>query len=67
MQVLKLEGRARSPEYVLSVTQAYRRGLTAIENNSFGPALVAQLLDDLKSVYNRGLSSGYYLGRDQKW
>jgi len=28
---------------------------------------VAVLLDDLKSVYNRGLSEGYYLGRDQGW
>ena len=67
VSVLKLEGRARAPEYVSSVTAAYRKALTAIDAGTYGETLVTELLEDLKAVYNRGLSSGYYLGRDQKW
>ena len=67
VHTLKLEGRGRSPEYVKLVTRAYRRAVDAVMDGSYGPEFVATLLDDIKKVYNRGLSSGYYLGRDQGW
>lgn len=67
VHTLKLEGRGRSPEYVSTVTAAYRRGVDAIQSDTFGETLVAQLNDDLKKVYHRGHSSGYYLGREQGW
>jgi putative protease len=67
IHTLKIEGRGRSPEYVKLVTRAYRQALTAIEDGSYNEAFVDQLITDLKKVYNRGHSSGYYLGREQGW
>ena len=67
VNVLKIEGRGRAPEYVYTVITAYRRALQAIEDGEYGKAFVEELHKDLQSVYNRGLSSGYYLGREQGW
>ncbi|MBK1878397.1 peptidase U32 family protein [Pelagicoccus mobilis] len=67
VHTLKLEGRGRAPEYVSTVTAAYRRGVDAIQSGTFTEDLVTQLNDDLKKVYHRGHSSGYYLGREQGW
>jgi len=65
--VLKLEGRARSPEYVHSVVDAYRQCVDAIADGSYGPDLVERLMPQLSEVYNRGMGSGFYFGRDQSW
>jgi len=65
--VLKIEGRGRAPEYVATVTRCYRAALDAIAEGTYSKELVERLHDDLGSVYNRGLSSGYYLGRGQQW
>lgn len=67
VHTLKLEGRGRSPEYVSTVTAAYRRAVDAIQSKTYTPKRVAELNEDLKKVYNRGHSSGYYLGRQQGW
>jgi len=67
VHTLKIEGRGRSPEYVKLVTQAYRRAVDAVQNGSYCYAFAATLLDDIKEVYNRGHSDGYYLGREQGW
>ncbi|MBT3219812.1 MAG: U32 family peptidase [Proteobacteria bacterium] len=64
---LKIEGRARSPEYVATVTRTYRSALDAIANGVFNEALVDSFKEDLQRVFNRGLSSGYYLGHAQTW
>ncbi len=67
INVLKLEGRGRAPEYVYTVTHAYRQALDALDAGTYGPDLVESLMQNLQGVYNRGLSSGYYLGREQGW
>jgi len=67
VKVLKIEGRGRAPEYVYTVISAYRAALDAIAAGTYGRGVVDDLLQDLKTVYNRGLSSGYYLGREQGW
>lgn len=68
VQVFKLEGRGRPPEYVYTVTKAYRRALdAAIQGEAFDQNLVDSLYADLGSVYNRGMGSGHYLGRKQGW
>lgn len=67
VHTLKLEGRGRSPEYVKLVTRAYRQAVDAVFDGSYGPEFVATVLDDINKVYNRGLSDGYYLGREQGW
>jgi putative protease len=65
--VLKIEGRGRAPEYVATVVHAYRQALDAIAAGTYSPEFVQSLHTGLESVYNRGLSSGYYLGREQGW
>jgi putative protease len=67
VQVFKIEGRGRSPEYVAAVTRVYRQALDAIRAGTYSQALVRQWLPDLEKVYHRGFSSGYYLGRPQGW
>lgn len=67
ISVLKLEGRGRPPEYVHTVVHAYRRAVDAVNDGTYNRAMVETLYDELKSVFNRGMSSGYYLGREQGW
>ncbi len=67
---IKIEGRNRSPEYVSIVTAAYRRIIDFYFDN-YGKSefdndfadLKLELLDQLKTVFNRGFSAGFYLGR----
>ncbi len=63
VQVLKIEGRGRSPEYVKVVTEVYREAVAAIQQGDYHPGRVAQWNERLASVYNRGFWDGYYLGR----
>ena len=67
VHTLKIEGRGRGPEYVRAVTAAYRQAADAIAQSTYTPALAETLAEQLRSVYNRGHSSGYYLGRQQGW
>lgn len=67
VHTLKLEGRGRSPEYVKLVTRAYRAAVNAVHLGTYNKEFVQGLLDDIQKVYNRGLSDGYYLGREQGW
>ncbi|MGB0264298.1 MAG: U32 family peptidase [Opitutales bacterium] len=67
VHTLKLEGRGRSPEYVKLVTRAYREAVNSVLEDRYTPEFVATLLESIQTVYNRGLSDGYYLGREQGW
>ncbi len=67
VQIFKIEGRGRSPEYVTAVTRVYRQALDAVRAGTYSQALVRRWLPDLEKVYHRGFSSGYYLGRPQGW
>lgn len=60
--VFKIEGRARSAEYVRFVTECYRKAADAVENNSFNQSLAKKLKEKLESVFNRGFWDGYYQG-----
>lgn len=60
--VLKLEGRARSPEYVKTVVSAYRRAIDAYANGEFSFDYGTSLKTDLEKVFNRGFWEGHYLG-----
>lgn len=61
--VLKLEGRARGPEYVKTVVQCYREAVDAYMNNNFTDERVADWDERLAKVFNRGFWNGYYLGQ----
>lgn len=60
--ILKIEGRARSAEYVKTVAAAYRKAADAVCEGTFTPELVALLEKQLSSVFNRGFWDGYYQG-----
>ncbi len=67
VHTLKIEGRGRPPEYVKLVTRAYREAVDAVLAGTYSKAFVEKQLENLRKVYNRGLSDGYYLGREQGW
>lgn len=64
VKVLKIEGRGRAPEYVACVTKCYREAIDAINDASYSPEKVADWMERLSTVYNRGFWSGYYLGQE---
>lgn len=64
VEVLKIEGRSKGPEYVYEVTKCYREAVEAWENKvPFTPELVKGWEERLSTVYNRGFWGGYYLGK----
>lgn len=60
--VFKIEGRARSAEYVKTVAQAYREAADAVEAGTFDEELASSLYTRLETVFNRGFWDGYYQG-----
>lgn len=63
VSVLKIEGRGRSPEYVMKVVSCYRQAVDAVLNGTFTREKVDGWIEQLKTVYNRGFWDGYYLGQ----
>lgn len=63
VEVLKIEGRGRSAEYVKTVTAVYHEAVDAVQEGRFNAEKVAEWNSRLASVYNRGFWDGYYLGR----
>lgn len=65
VQVMKIEGRGRAPEYVETVTRVYKQALHDIADGTYTKEKIEQYYEELKTVYHRGLSRGnYYLGRE---
>ena len=62
VKVFKIEGRARSAEYVLRCTRCYRDAADAIEAGTYTPELAAALKERLAEVFNRGFWDGWYQG-----
>ena len=62
VSVLKIEGRARSAEYVKRVCECYREAVEAVLDGSFSQEKVARWTERLATVFNRGFWGGYYLG-----
>ncbi len=61
--VFKLEGRARTAQYVDTVTRAYRKALDSVEAGTYSPEDFDPMDAGLASVFNRGFwDGGYYLG-----
>lgn len=61
--VLKIEGRARSPEYVKTVVSCYREAVDAWFEGTYGEQKIEAWKERLSTVFNRGFWDGYYLGR----
>lgn len=63
VKVFKIEGRARSAEYVKRCASCYRKAADAVCDGNYTPELAAQLKKELAEVFNRGFWDGYYLGQ----
>jgi U32 family peptidase len=63
VRVLKIEGRARSAEYVKEVASCYSEAISAIEEGTFSREKTDLWRTRLATVFNRGFWDGYYLGQ----
>lgn len=71
VEVLKIEGRARGPEYVKTVVECYKEAVAAWENSEFDvkkdrgniEEKIAHWNERLARVFNRGFWDGYYQGQ----
>jgi putative protease len=61
--VLKIEGRARSAEYVKTVTSCYNEAIHAYVDGTFSGEKIEDWDTRLATVFNRGFWDGYYLGQ----
>jgi putative protease len=63
VSVLKIEGRARSAEYVKTTVACYREAVEAYLDGTFTEEKVEGWNARLSTVFNRGFWDGYYLGQ----
>ncbi len=63
VRVFKIEGRARSAEYVKTVASCYDEAVKAVSDGSYNEDKIEKWRTRLASVFNRGFWDGYYLGR----
>ena len=63
VRVFKIEGRARGPEYVRTVTECYKEAVRAYVEGTFTDEKIEDWNRRLATVFNRGFWDGYYLGQ----
>ena len=68
VRVLKIEGRARGPEYVHTVVSCYREAVKAWQQGLYAQdeviePMIARWDERLSRVFNRGFWDGYYQGQ----
>jgi len=63
VSILKIEGRARSAEYVSTVVSCYNEAIHAYVDGSFTREKIEAWDKRLAKVFNRGFWDGYYLGQ----
>jgi len=61
--VFKIEGRARSAEYVKIVSSCYDEAVRAVLEGTYNAEKINVWNERLSSVFNRGFWGGYYLGQ----
>lgn len=63
IKVFKIEGRARGPEYVKTVTKCYSEAIQSIFDGTYSDKKIEEWDRRLAKVFNRGFWDGYYLGQ----
>jgi len=63
VRVLKIEGRARGPEYVYTVVRCYKEAIQAVLDGTFTEEKKDAWDERLARVFNRGFWDGYYQGQ----
>jgi putative protease len=62
VSILKIEGRARAPEYVKTTVECYKQAANAHFEKTLTKEKTKALKEKLAMVFNRGFWDGYYLG-----
>jgi len=63
VDAFKIEGRMRHPHYVEVVTKTYREAIEAYYEGTFTKKKAGKWVTELKKVYNRGFTPGFYFKR----
>ncbi len=63
VRVFKIEGRARSAEYVKTVSECYNEAIIAVIDGTYEQDKIDAWDKRLSEVFNRGFWDGYYLGQ----
>lgn len=63
VKVLKIEGRARSAEYVKTVVSCYNEAIHSIIEGKYSKDKIKEWEKRLSTIFNRGFWDGYYLGQ----
>ena len=63
VSILKIEGRARSADYVKTVISCYNEAIQAYVDGTFNREKINDWDARLATVFNRGFWDGYYLGQ----
>lgn len=63
VRVFKIEGRARSAEYVRTVCECYSEAVQACLDGAYTREKIEAWKERLSTVFNRGFWNGYYLGQ----
>lgn len=63
VRVFKIEGRARSAEYVKRVCECYNEALESVLEDTYTEVKITEWKKRLSEVFNRGFWDGYYLGK----
>jgi putative protease len=63
VRVFKIEGRARSAEYVRVVSSCYSEAISTIVEGTYNNSRIDEWRERLSTVFNRGFWDGYYLGQ----
>ena len=63
VRVLKIEGRARGPEYVKIAVECYNEAINACCDGTYNEEMIADWDERLSKIFNRGFWNGYYLGQ----
>ncbi|RAP45090.1 MAG: peptidase U32 [Methanosphaera sp. rholeuAM6] len=63
IDAFKIEGRARAPDYVSTVTKCYSEAIKLYQDglwDEYSGELLPKWKNELKSVFNRGFDTGFY-------
>ncbi len=69
IDAFKIEGRARAPDYVSTVTKCYSDAIKLYEDGLWDESsdvMIPKWKDELKSVFNRGFDTGFYFRTPKK-
>lgn len=63
VNILKIEGRGRSADYVYSATKCYREAINSYYDKTYTKDKIDEWKIELSTVFNRDFWGGYYLGK----